>query len=153
MVEGIKKMSSSKRLSGIKERLKKESSSSNTSPTTLGVATLSRSASRRSTSLVPPNVKPTSLIEGETLGEDNDTANGSKPSNAWCNRHRLTATSTGDQTTVNVVLTEKVFPKIQFVDRETQLMFSDDKHLICQFVIWRCNIHSDISLPNWWKQV
>ena len=108
----------------------------------------------QSTGLVSPNVKPTSLIEGETIVDDNDTANGSKPSNVWCNRHRLTATSTCDQTTVNLVVTEKVFPKIKFVDRETHLvMFSDDKHSICQYIIWRCNVHSDISLPNWWKQV
>jgi hypothetical protein len=31
-------------------------------------------------------------------------------------------------------------------------MFSHGKQ-ICQCVIRRCNLHSDISLPNWWKQV
>jgi hypothetical protein len=94
------------------------------------------------------------LIEGKTLGDDDDTANGSKPSNVWCNRHKLTATSTGDQTTVNAVIREKVFLEIKFVDQESQLMFSNDKNSICRHVIRRCNLHSDISLrPNWWKHV
>ena len=108
----------------------------------------------QSTSFVSPNGsnKVSSLVDGE-IGEDDDTANGSKPSNVWCSRHKLTATSAGDQTTVNLEVTEKVFPKIKFVDRDTQMMFSYDKHSICQYVIWRCNLHADISLPNWWKHI
>lgn len=148
-------MPSSKRLPGSKEGLKKVGSAASTSPTTSGIATtLSRSASMQSTSFVSPNGsnKVSSLVDGE-IGEDDDTANGSKPSNVWCSRHKLTATSAGDQTTVNLVVTEKVFPKIKFVDRDTQMMFSYDKHSICQYVIRRCNLHADISLPNWWKHV
>ena len=149
-------MSSSKQLPGTKERLKnKLTSTSSTSPTTTtsGVTSLSQSASMRSTGIVPPNGKSSSVDEA-ILGEDDaDTANGSKPSNVWCNKHKLTATSTGDQTTVNLVVTEKVFPKVKFVDRDTQLMFSYDKHPICQYVIRNCNLHSDISLPDWWKNV
>ena len=118
-------MSSSKRLPGTKERLKnKLTSTSSTSPTTTtsGVTSLSQSASMRSTGIGPPRNGKSSSVDEAILGEDDaDTANGSKPSNVWCNKHKLTATSTGDQTTVNLVVTEKVFPKVKFVDRDTQL--------------------------------
>jgi hypothetical protein len=143
--------SSNKRLPGATERVKKVMSAASTSPTTSGVATLSKSASMRSTSYISPSSNKSSLVDEEI--EDDDTANGSKPSNVFCKQEKWTATSTGDQTTVNLVVTERVFPKIKFVDRDTQLMFSNDKHSICQFVIRRCNVHSDISLPNWWKHV
>jgi hypothetical protein len=107
----------------------------------------------QSASFVSPiNSNKLSLVDEQT-GEDVDTANRSKPSNVFCKQHKWTATSTGDQTTVNLVVTEMVFPKIKFVDRDTQLMFSHEKISICQYVIRRCNLHSDISLPNWWKHV
>jgi hypothetical protein len=68
------------------------------------------------------------LVDEETgEDEDDDTANGSKPSNVFCKQYKWTATSTGDQTTVNLVVTEMIFPKIKFVDRDTQLMFSHKK--------------------------
>jgi hypothetical protein len=147
-------MSSSKQLPGSKERLKKVTSTSSTSPTmtTLGVATLSKGTSMRSMGFVSPIDKTSSLVD-EERGEDDSTANGSKPGNVWCNKHKLTSTSTGDQATVNLVVADRVFPKVKFVDRDTQLMFSHDKHSICQYVIRHCNLHSDIALPNWWKQV
>jgi hypothetical protein len=56
-----------------------------------------------------------------------------------------------DQTTVNLVATKRVFPKIKVVDRDTDLVFSSEKQYICQFVIGCCNLHTDISLPNWRK--
>jgi hypothetical protein len=147
-------MSSSKRLPGSKDKLKKViTSAARTSPTTLGVATLSKSVSMRSASFFSPiNSNKLSLVDKET-GKDDDTANGSKASNVFCKQHKWTATSTVDQTTVNLVVTETVFPKIKFVDQATQLMFSHEKKSICQYVIRRCNLHSDISLPNWWKHV
>jgi hypothetical protein len=62
------------------------------------------------------------------------------------------ATSTGDQTAVNLVVTERVFPKqFKFVDRDIDLLFSSEKQTICQFVNDRRNLHTGISLPNWWK--
>jgi hypothetical protein len=147
-------MSSSKRLPGSKDKLKKViTSAASTSPTTSGVNTLSKSASMRSASFVSPiNSNKSSSVDKET-GEEDDTANGSKPSNVFCKQHKWTATSTGDQTRVNLVVTEMVFPKIKFVDQDTQLMFSHEKNSICQYVIRRCNLRSDISLPNWWKHV
>jgi hypothetical protein len=147
-------MSSSKQLPGSKDKLKKViSSAASTSPTTSGVATLSKSASMRSASFVSPmNSNKSSLVDEET-GEDDDTANGSKPSNFFCKQHKWKATSTGDQTTVNLMVTEMDSPKIKFVDRDPQLMFSHEKKSICQYVIRRCNLYSDISLPKWWKRV
>jgi hypothetical protein len=124
-------MSSSKRLPGSKHKLKKViTSAASTSPTTSGVATLSKSASMRSASFVSPiNSNKSSLVDKET-GEDDDTASGSKPSNVFCKQHKwAAATSTGDQTTVNLVVTEMVFSKIKFVDRDTQLMFSHEKKI------------------------
>jgi hypothetical protein len=147
-------MSSSKRLPGSKDKLKKViTSAASTSPTTLGVAALSKSASIRSVSFVSPiNSNKPSLVDEET-GDDDDTTNGSKPSNVFGKQHKWTATSMSDQTTSNLVVTEMVFPKIKFVDRDTQLMFSHETNSICQYVIRRCNLHSDISLPNWRKHV
>jgi hypothetical protein len=120
-------MSSSKQFPGSKDKLKKViTSAASTSPTTSGVATLSKSASMRSASFVSPiNSNKSSLVDEET-GEDDDTANGSKPSNVFCKQHKWTATSMGDQTTVNLVVTAMIFPKIKFVDWDTQLMFSHD---------------------------
>jgi hypothetical protein len=95
----------------------------------------------RSASFVSPiNSNKLSSVDEET-GKDNDTANGSKPNNVFCKQHKWTATSTGDQTTVNLVVTKMVFPKIKFVDRDTQLMFSHEKISICQYVIRRCSCH------------
>jgi hypothetical protein len=124
-------MSSSKQLPGSKDKLREViTSAASTSPTTSGVATLSKSASMRSASFVSPiNSNKSSLADEET-DKDDDTANGSKPSNVFCKQHKLTATSTGDQTTVNLVVNEMVSPKIKFVDRDTQLMFSHEKKSI-----------------------
>jgi hypothetical protein len=136
-------MSSSKQLPGSKDKLKKViSSAASTSPTTSGVATLSKSASMRSASFVSPmNSNKSSLVDEET-GEDDDTANGSKPSNFFCKQHKWKATSTGDQTTVNLVVTEMDSPKIKFVDRDPQLMFSHENkinlpicHSALQFIL------------------
>ena len=92
-------MSSSKQLPGSKDKLKKViTSAASTSPTTLGVATLSKSASMRSASFVPPINSNKSFLVDEETGKDDDTANGSKPSNVFCKQHKWTATSTGDQT-------------------------------------------------------
>jgi hypothetical protein len=81
----------------------------------------------QSTGFDSPNDKSPSVVD-EEIGEDDGRANGSKPSNVWCDKHKLTATSTDDQTTVNLVVADRVFPKVKFVDRDTQLMFSHDKH-------------------------
>jgi hypothetical protein len=123
-------MSSSKRLPGSKDKLKKViTSAASTSPTTLGVATLSKSTSMRSArSFVSPITSNKSSLVDEETGKDDDTANGSKPSNVFCKQHKWTATSTSDQTTVNLVVTEMLFPKIKCVDRDTQLMFSHEKN-------------------------
>jgi hypothetical protein len=59
----------------------------------------------------------------------------------------------GDRTTVNLVVTAQVFPKVKFVDRDTDLAFTDNKKSICQFVISHCNLHADIIRTDWWKQV
>jgi hypothetical protein len=67
----------------------------------------------QSTSFVLPKCQ-SSLVDGE-IGKDNDTTSGSKPSkpsNVWCTKHKFKATSMGDQTTVNLVVTVKVFLKI-----------------------------------------
>jgi hypothetical protein len=42
-------------------------------------------------------------------------------------------------------------PKIKFVDQDTQLMFSNERDSVCQFVISRCNLHPNISPHEWWK--
>jgi hypothetical protein len=146
-------MSSSKRKSGNaagkQPRPSTASSSSRTNGSGIG-ATLSRSASMRSTGFVSPNGK--SSIGDNDQPEEDGSENQSKPSQIWLEQHTmLTDISTGDQTTVNLVVTDTVFPKVKFVDRDTDLVFSNERRSICQFVIGRCNLNANISLNEWWK--
>ncbi len=104
----------------------------------------------RSAGFVSPNCKSSSLRESEEQ-EEEITETGSKPNEVWLEQHTLTDISTRDLTTVNLVVTDAVFPKMKFVDRDTQLMFSNEKDSVCQFVISRCNLHANISLHEWWK--
>jgi hypothetical protein len=60
-------------------------------------------------------------------------------------------TSKGDQTTDNLVVMETIFLKLKFIDRDTDLVFSNDKQSVCQFVMEYCYLHTYISLPGWWK--
>ena len=142
-------MSGSKRFAGSKGKQKRVSNASTTSPTNASsIPTLSKSASMRSTGFVSPNGKSSMANEQE----EDENENGSKPSNVWCKSHELTTiTSTADKTTVNLVVTEQVFPNVKFVDKDTDLVFSMEKKSICQFVIGLCNLHADVSLPHWWK--
>jgi hypothetical protein len=89
-----------------------------------------------------------------TLGnkpEEEDTKTKSKPRHVWATNHAVTPTSMGDQTTINLVMMKRVFPKVKFVDRDISLVFSNDKWSICQFVVEPCHLNVDISLPCWWK--
>jgi hypothetical protein len=90
------------------------------------------------------------LGDSEQHGEE-DTETGSKPNHVWLEQHTLTGISTGNITTVNLVVTKAVFPKMKFVDRDTQLAFSNEMNSVCQFVITHCNLHTDISPNEWWK--
>ena len=63
----------------------------------------------------------------------------------------LTDISKRDLTTVNLVVTDAAFPKMKFVDQDTQLVLSKEKNYVCQFVILRCNLHTNISTNEWWK--
>ena len=102
--------SSTKRLHGTKGKRKRVSNASSTNVSSN--ATLSKSASMRSSSFISPNAK-SSLGEEQ---EDDTTETTSKPSHVWLENHAVTPSSTGDQTTVNLVVTERVFPKVKFVD-------------------------------------
>ena len=78
----------------------------------------------------------------------------SKLSQVWVGNHGATSlTSIGEKTTVNLVVTAEIFPKVKFVDRDRDLGFTENPKSICQFVIARCNLHADIIKPEWWKQV
>ena len=149
-------MSSSKRVAdtasrGQQPRLSNKAATS--SRTNVSVIATSKSASMRSTTgFVSPNGK--SSLEGgeeDEQHEEDGSENRSKPSHVWLEQHTLTDISTVDQTTVNLVVTDTVFPKVKFVDRDTQLVFSNEKRSICQYVITRCNLHTDISPHEWWK--
>ncbi len=125
-------------------------SSSSRTANTSGIATMSKSALMRSAGFVSPNCK-SSLLEGSEQHDEEETETGSKPNHVWLEQHTLTGISTSNKTTVNLVVTELMFPKMKFVDRDTQLMFSNEKNSVCQFVISRCNLHTDISPQEWWK--
>mgnify|MGYP002809410036 CR=1 FL=1 len=106
----------------------------------------------RSASLFSPLIKSSAAYTDDQEEDDTD-ASRSKPSHVWCGNHALTPESMGDRTTVNLVVTAEVFSKVKFVDRDTDLAFTEDKKSICQFVISRCNLHADIIIMDWWKQV
>jgi hypothetical protein len=125
-------------------------SSSPRTANTSGIATMSKNASMRSAGSVSPNCKSSSL-EGSEQHDEEDTEIRSKPNHVWLEQHRLTGISTRDITTVNLVVTKAVFPKMKFVDRDTQLVFSNEKNSVYQFVISRCNLHTNISPNEWWK--
>ena len=76
----------------------------------------------------------------------------SAPANVWCVQHNVIPGS-GDQTTVNAVVTGNVFPKVKFVDKDTELMYSTDKKSICEFVIGRCNLQPEVNKAQWWRSV
>jgi hypothetical protein len=122
------------------------SNSSSSRANTSGIATTSKSALMRSAGFVSPNCKSSSLGDSEQH-EEEDTETGSKANHVWLEQHTLTGISTKDLTTLNLVVTEVVFPKMKFVDWDTQLVFSNDKNSVCQFVITRCNLQTDV-LPN-----
>ena len=141
-------MSSSKRVTGTagenQQRLSPNNVNSSSQTNMTDVGTMSKSASMHSRGFVSPNGK-------SLLGDKDDTENRSKPSHVWLDQHTVTDISTGDQTTVNLVVTDTVFAKVKFVDRDTGLVFSNEKRSICQFVIGRCNLHTNISPNEWWK--
>jgi hypothetical protein len=111
----------------------------------------SRSASIQGYGFVSPLVKSSAYTDDQE--EDDMDTSRSKPSHVWCANHAVTPESMGDRTTVNLVVTAQVFPKVKFVDRDTDLAFTEDKKSICQFVISRCNLHTDIIIMDWWKRV
>ena len=124
-------MSSSKRVAdtarGTSKQPRVSNKSSTSSRTNASVIATSKSASMRSTAFVSPNGK--SSLEGDDEQHDEDgSENRSKPSHVWLEQHTLTDLSTIDQTTVNLVVTDTVFPKVKFVDRDTELVFSKEKN-------------------------
>jgi hypothetical protein len=131
-------------------RVGSSSNSSSARTNELGIATMSKSASMQSAGFVSPNGKSSSLSKSEQHEED-ATETGSKPKHVWLGEHTLADFSRREQTTVNLVVTDAVFPKMKFVDRDTQLVFSNETDSVCQFVISRCNLHTDISPHEWWK--
>jgi hypothetical protein len=118
---------------------------------TSGIATMSKSASMQSVGFVSPNCKLSSLGDSEQH-EEEDTETGSKPKNVWLvgEHDMLTDISTRDLTKINLVITGAVFPKMKFVDQDAQLVFSNENNSVCQFVLTRCNLHTDISPNEWW---
>jgi hypothetical protein len=90
-------------------------------------------------------------LEGSEQHDEEDMEAGSKPNHVWLEQHMLTGISTSDITMLNLVVTESVFPKMKFVDQDTQLVFSNEMNSLCQFVITRCNLHTNISPNEWLK--
>jgi hypothetical protein len=111
----------------------------------------SKSASIRTSALDAPVVLSSAYTDDQE--EDDTDTSRSKPSHVWCANHEVTPDSLIDRTTVALVVTAQVFPKVKFVDRDTELAFTEDKKSLCQFVISRCNLHADIIVTDWWKQV
>ena len=82
----------------------------------------SRSASIRDLGVILPPIKSSAYTD-EREEDDTDTSR-SKPSHVWWGSQ---AESMVDRTTVNLVVTAEVFPKVKFVDRDTDLAFTENK--------------------------
>ena len=102
---------------------------------------------------------PTTTISTRELDAGNGTSTicdelpdqqRSTPRTVWCEQHDGLS-GKREQASVNLVVTGKVFPKVKFVDRDTQLMYSTEKHSICQFVISECNLQPEVTEELWWK--
>ncbi len=145
---GLNKSSTSGTTRGKPTHVTSSNSSASHNDASSSIPTMSKSASMaRGAGFVLPNGR--SSLEDEHEEEEDDS---SKPSKIRCRGDAsTTVTSKEDKTTVNLVVTEQVFPKVKFVDKDTQLMFSSEQKSICQFVIGLCNLHTDISQPHWWK--
>ena len=59
--------------------------------------------------------------------------------------------TTGDQTIINTVVSAEIFPKVKFVDRDSQLSYNTEKRSICQFVIAKCNLQEAVIKEMWWR--
>jgi hypothetical protein len=128
------------------QRVSSAFNSSSARTNTSGIGKTCKSTSMQSAGFVSPNCKSSSLGDSEEQEEENKEL-GSKPNEVWLEQHTLTDIATRDLTTINLVVTDVVFPKMKFVDWDTQLMFSNEKN----YYILRCNLHANISPHKWWK--
>ena len=69
-----------------------------------------------------------------TVGDEQADQHRSTPGHVWCVKHDVISGS-GDQTTINTVVTGNVFFKVNIVDRDTELSYSTVKRSIYQVVI------------------
>jgi hypothetical protein len=114
-----------------------------------------KTTSKRTSSFVSPGGSRsamTEMIAFTDVKDEDEYENGSKPSNVWCEGiGSITSAQSADKSTVTLVVIKEVFPMAKFLHKDRELMFSRDKRSICQFVLERCNLHVDISQPNYWR--
>ena len=110
--------------------------------------------SQQSTSSInaSTNKSATTTITSGVCVDGHPDRHQSTPSNVWCLSYDEKPKA-GDQTTVNAVVTAKVFPKVKFVDKDTELMYSTDKKSISQFIIKECNLQPEVKEAQWWLSV
>ncbi len=101
-------------------------------------------------SLDYPTSQATSLTSTNSLVSEIAGNQRSAPSQIWCGSHEIMPT-TGDQTTINTVVSAEIFPKVKFVDRDSQLSYNTEKRSICQFVIAKCNLQEAVIKEMWWR--
>ena len=97
-----------------------------------------------------PTSQATSLTTANSLVSEIGGNQRSAPSQIWCGSHEIMPT-TGDQTTINTVVSAEIFPKVKFVDRDSQLSYNTEKRSICQFVIAKCNLQEAVIKEMWWR--
>ena len=98
------------------------------------------------------NRSATTTISTRVSADGQADRHQSTPGHVWCVNHDALP-GLGDQTTVNAVVTGNVFPKVKFVDKDTELLYSTDTKSICQFVIGRCNLQPEVEEGQWWRSV
>ena len=74
------------------------------------------------------NKSATTTITSGVCADGQPDQHQSTPRNVWCLSYDEKPKA-GDQTTVNAVVTAKVFPKVKFVDKDLELLYSTDKKI------------------------
>ena len=123
-----------------------QTQSSNSNRTNADTSTNRGMSSARSASLL--GIGSTEASTSEPLRDENRSA----PHFVWTGRDQATDLTTGDKTTVAGVVSDKLFQRAKFVDRDNDLMYDEKDGSVCKFVTTSCNLQANIDISVWWKE-
>jgi hypothetical protein len=59
---------------------------------------------------------------------------------------------TDNKITITGLVANKLSRNPEFVDRNNNLMYDEEKGFLCKFITTSCNLQAHIAISNWWKQ-